>query len=897
MKSSGIRWIDRWRMAWRSLVGKRGLDRELRAELDFHRESLLERYRAQGLTPAEASRRVRLELGGPDQITEEVRDQRAWLWLDRLRADTTLAFRTFRKFPGFTVTALTAIAIGMGANSTLFTVMHAVLSRPLPVGNPSEIRNVYLEVEQSGGRRVHGSPGYVSWRELLQLERSTTAEVGGVAEFDLTWRDRTARPVHAQLVTANFLSLIGGRPTLGRFFAADEASRRGTTPVVVVSHRFWRRELGRDSAIVGRPLTLNRQSFTVIGVADSLTDGPLLQRATLWIPLTMQPVVLPTDVLLDAPATGWLMVFARKRPGSTDAELQAEMAVLGPRAVASHDSVGRTSTYVVPGAFLNFPQLRQQALPAIGLLWVAFLLMLIVACANVANLLLARGVARQREIAVRLALGASRGRVIGQLLTESAWLGILGGALGLAVSSGVARLIPAALPANLDFQLAFTPDRSILGFTALAAILSGLAFGLLPAFHLTRLDLTPGLKTEGQALAGAPRARTQHALVGLQVATSIVLLINAGLVIRSFTKVLAAGVGKPLDHLLIVKFDLQQQQYDGARSADFFRQVGERVDAQAGVVSSGVSIIDPELGAAETAVSIGDSADASALRFPAAFDQVEAGSLSAIGLRVLAGRTFTHQEVTTEAPVIVVDERFAARLGNHAIGQRVWISVEPIELNRSVRRQHEIIGIVNSTTPLTFWSRPEPTYYVPIAGARYLEANLLVRYRGSGQGIAEGIRRAALVVDPEVTATVKPIEENVGNALLPARILSAGLSTLGGLALTLAAVGLFGMIGFAVGRRRRELGIRMAIGASPRQIVALVCRQGAKPVLLGLVVGLGLAIGGGLAARSIWEGLSPLDPVPITFAVVLLTAAAALAFLVPARRAARVRPASVLRVD
>src|SRR5689334_8098909 len=215
MKTSGIRWIDRCRMAWRSLVGKRGLDRELRAELDFHRESLLERYRAQGLAPTEASRRARLELGGPDQITEEVRDQRAWLWLDRLRADTTLAFRTFRKFPGFTVTALTAIAIGMGANSTLFTVMHAVLSRPLPVANPDAIRNVYLDVQQSGGRRVHGSPGYVSWRELLELERSTTAEVGGVAEFDLTWRDRAARPVHAQLVTANFLSLIGARPTLG----------------------------------------------------------------------------------------------------------------------------------------------------------------------------------------------------------------------------------------------------------------------------------------------------------------------------------------------------------------------------------------------------------------------------------------------------------------------------------------------------------------------------------------------------------------------------------------------------------------------------------------------------------------------------------------------------------
>ncbi|MFN0178413.1 MAG: ADOP family duplicated permease [Gemmatimonadales bacterium] len=893
MPSTGVRFIDRLRMRWQSLIHRGRLDQELSEELSFHLANLVESYRRQGFTQAEATRRARLEMGGPTQISEEARDQRGWQRLDQLRADTRLAFRTFRKYPGFTLTAVATIALGMGANTALFTVMHGLLLRPLPIADPGSMRNVYLEVDGSRSRSGYGSSAFVSFVEFQAIQAGAqSAEIAGIAPIDLSWRGTSNRAIRAQLVSANLLALIGARPVLGRFFAPEEVTTAGSAPVVVLSHGFWRRDLGSDPGIVGKSLTLNRTPFTVIGVADEATRGPLLQTAHLWIPLTMQRITRPGESLVDDPTAGWIQIFARPRPGTTDDAVLAEMRVLGPRAVATHDTAGRTVATVVPASFLNTPKLRREGTPVIALVWVAVSLILVVACANVANMLLARGLSRRREIAVRLAIGAGRGRVLAQLLTESAWLGVLGGALGLGLAAVLGRLVPAVLPGGADVQLALSPDRAVLAFTGIVSILSGLAFGLLPALQTVRPDLAASLKTEGLLAVGRPRLRLQEALVGLQVAGCVVLLVVAGLLVRSFGRALTMDLGKPLHHLVITGFDLRQQQYTAEQAEMFFRRLEERIAGSSSVVRSGTSILDPELSSANNIIRLGDSAAADGERVAVAFDEVGTGYFEAAGLPLLAGRTFTEQEVRAGFPVAVIDQRLADRhFGGRAVGQRLWLD------DRQGKRLHEIVGVVGSTQPIGIGNRALPSYFVPITGLRYLEAKLWVRYRGEPGPTVAAIRRAAETLDREVQVRTRTIEENIQEALLPMKILSGSLAALGGLALALASIGLFGVIGFSVGRRSREIAIRMAVGATPREVITLVFRQGLPPVMGGLVAGVGMAAVGGQLIRAVLIGVSPFDPVAVGAVILLVGAAAVLAFVVPARRAAAVRPSQLLRVD
>ena len=893
MKSSGFRLVDQIRMRWRSLWHRRQLEQELQEEIAFHQSNLMTEFRRQGLTEAEARRRTRLELGGPAQISEEARDQRGWRILDQLIRDSRVAFRTFRKQPGFTITAVLTIALGMGANAGLFTLMHAVLFRPLPVTDAGTMRNIYFNVDGSRPRKGFGSSSFISFREFQDIRTAAAAaDLAGIAQADVSWRGLPGRAIRAQLVSDNLLPLIGARPILGRFFLPEETRTPGSAPVVVLSHAIWARQLGRDSAIIGKPVTLNRTVFTVIGVADEASRGPLLQAADLWIPLTMQRLTRPGESLVDDERAAWIQPFTRLRPGTGETALQAEMQLLGARAITASDSGARVTASVMPASFMNTPNIRSATFSALALIWLAVSMILIVACANVANMLLARGFSRQREIAVRLAIGAGRGRLLAQLLTESAWLGIIGGTLGLVLAFGLGIVVAAFVPASMGLQLDLSPDRSVLAFTTVVSILSGVAFGLLPALQATRLDLTPGLKTEGLMAAGRPRARLQQTLVGLQVAVCVVLLVNAGLLVRSFGRVVTAGVGKPLDHMLIGSFDLRQQQYTQEQAEEFFRRMEEQVGAEPSVVATGASMLDPELDNANSVVSSGDSA-ATGNRFQASFDEVGAGYFAAAGLTTLAGRTFTEQEIRAASDVVVVDQRLAdERLGGRAVGQRLWLG-SPEE----GPRPYEIIGVVNSTMPVGMGSQTLPTYFAPMAGLRYLEGKLWVRYRGDPGPAVTAIKKAAEAIDVEVATKVRTIEDNLELAMLPMKIMSGTLSALGGLALSLASIGLFGVIGFAVGRRAREIAVRIALGAAPRQILLLVGRQALIPVGYGLASGLVAAIAIGHLIRGILHGLSPFDPVAIGLVIVAVMVGSALAFWIPARRATSVQAASVLRVD
>ena len=812
--------------------------------------------------------------------------------LDQLARDSRHAFRAFAKHPGFTLTAALTIGLGMGFNTTLFTAMYGVMFRPLPVTDPGSLRNIYTQSHGLKDRSSYGSSAFSTFEEFRQIRAgSSTAEVAGIASAEVTWRGVTSRSIQAQLVSDNLLPLIGARPTVGRFFTRDEAVQPGSAAVAVLSHRFWRLHLGERPGVVGSTITLNRTPFTVIGVADETTRGPLIQGVDVWIPLTMQRLTRPGESLVDDPHAAWIQLFARTAHGATDADVLAEIRVLAHRAVAAGDTGVRTTVTVVPASYLNLPDAGSVLVPVLSLIWLAFGMILIVACANVANMLLARGLARQREIAVRLAIGADRRRLLQQLLTESGWLGLLGGAIGLTLALGAGRVVTAVLPAGLDLQFDFSPDRSVLAFAAVVSLLSGLTFGLLPALQAVRVDLTPGLKAEGLLATGRPRLRTQNLLVGLQVAVSVVLLVNAGLVVRSFNRALTMDVGKPLDHLLIGSFDLRQQQYTPEQGEAFFRRLNDRVAAMPGVQASGVSILNPELDAAQSLIRL-DSTTAADQSFSVSFDEVGAGYFGAAGLRVLAGRTFSEDEVRRDDPVMVIDQRFADQhLHGQPIGQRIPLRGGPAGPGRT----YEIIGVVNSTRPVGLAQKVLPTYFVPIKGLRYLEAKLWVRYQADAGPTLAAVRQAVTEVDPEVTAGLGTIEANVTTALLPVRIASWSLSALGLLALALASIGLFGVIAFSVGRRTREIAIRMALGAAPRRVLGLVVRQGLGPVAVGTGIGLVLAVGGGYLIRAVLYGLSPFDPVAIGGVIAAVAAGSALAFWIPARRATAIQPGSALR--
>ncbi|MFN7995972.1 MAG: ABC transporter permease, partial [Bryobacteraceae bacterium] len=453
MKTSKVRWFDSLRMRSRSIFRRRLAEEELDTELAFHFDSAVARHLAQGLAPEAARRQARIELGGPEQIKEDCRDSRGLNFIENLLRDIAYAWRALLREPGFTLTAAGAIALGVGVNTALFTLMYGLVFRPLPVKDPGGLRNVYLHADGSGMRMQYGSRYYVSFPEFTFMrEHSRTAELAAVAPTELGRKGGEGRPVYAEFVSANLLPMLGGHPQMGRFFSEGEASRTGSAPVAILSSSAWRSWFAAAPDVIGRPLVLNRTIFTIIGVADDSTSGPLIIRPDVWLPLTMQSIVQPSESLLQSADAGWLQLMGRRKPGFDDRAMSAEMQILGTLALAAHQSTLKARVTVARAAFLNNPDVLTKGAIAGAALFLAVSLVLLVACSNVANMLLARALSRRREIAIRLSIGAGKARLLQQLLTESIMLASFGGLLGLALAQIAGRTIIACIPAEAGPQ-------------------------------------------------------------------------------------------------------------------------------------------------------------------------------------------------------------------------------------------------------------------------------------------------------------------------------------------------------------------------------------------------------------------------------------------------------------
>lgn len=885
----------------RALFGRAALERELDAELHFHLEQEAMKYVAAGMPMDAALRRARLAFGGVERIKEESRDVRGTRLLETTLRDLRYAARSLRRSPGFTLTAVLCLALGIGATSTVFGIVDALFFRPPPgVGDPGGIVRPYVTVKAA--RLSMAASGQVSYPAYVEL-RDHTRSLDGLAGYaDITVSvglGAQARRADGLAVTGNYFSVLRVRPALGRFFAPEEDAGPGSPPVVVVSHAFWRSELGGDSAALGARLVLDGHPFTIVGVAPKDFRGVDMGAPALWVPISQAGRVGLASDQLELPTSWWLTLFGRLAPGVTREQARAELAPLITRRLRA-DFGADVDPHIDLGPILSArgPSPSTQAKIARWLA-LAAALVLAIACANTANLLLARAVTRRKEIGIRLSMGASRLRVVRQLLTESLLLAVCATALGLLLAFWGTDLVPAVGLPSLSF---FARGRMLV-FAVAATVVCVLLFGLAPALAATRADLASTVK-EGAREGTDRRSRLRSTLMVVQVALATVLLVGAGLFVHSLRNVQAIEPGIDVDHLLVASVDLGRTGYSGPAAAQFLQRAVERVRHVPGVRGVTLSSQIPLAGGFSiTAYSVPDGTSgvpANTLDLQQAMAGTRAITLTVgphyfatVGTPVLAGREFTEQDRADTEPVVVVNQAFAEHEwpGASAIGRCVDIGW------RDNVKCHRVVGVVANAKYVNLEERPRPAFFEAAAQDPGADV-LLIRTAGDPAALAASVRQAVAELDPRLPyVEVKMLRDVLRPTLQPRRLGASMFGAFGLLALVLAAVGLYGVVSYGVEERRHELGVRLALGAQPGQVRRLVVWQGMMLTLTGLAIGTAGALALSRLVTHLLYGVTPTDPITFAGVCAMFAAVAALASLIPAGRAARVDPIVALRTE
>ena len=810
--------------------------------------------------------------------------------------DIRYGLRVLAKRPGFTIAAVITLALGIGLNAAIFSLYNAVLLRPLPARDPQRLVNLYSVTQGEPGTGIFSYPEYSLYRDRNTSFSSVAAYAGG--RVLLAGGSSAPESLQAQMVSANFFDMLGASPALGRAFSLDEDNTPGAHPVVVLGYSLWQRRFGGDAGLVGRTITLNNLSYTVIGIAPRDFIGCDPEVPDLWVPIMMNANVhLGPDMLLDREA-GWLFLVGRLKPGATQSQAQSEMAVLASQFHATDEGKLRRSTVLVTrGSFLTPGQKSDLAPLALALMF-AVGLVLLIACANVANLQLARGVTRQKEMGVRIALGASRGRLVRQMVVESLMLSGSAGVAGLLIawwSAGLALRLahPPGAPA---LSLDVSPDWRVALYLAGISLLSGVVSGLMPALRASRQDPLVAIREEGGASTYRKGRRMRSAFVIAQVGGSLFLLIAAGLLVRALHKAQRIDTGFDLTHVAVLSPDLLVLGYDSGRRLEFDRRLAERIQSLPGVRNVAMSTTVPLGNDFSQSSVLADGED-----FPAEqklpivnYNLVSPEFFDTLGISVVRGRPFTAQETSARARLAVVNESLARQLwpGQEAIGKRF----------RQGRKSppFEIVGVVRDTRNVYLWAASLPYLYLPLQPAaldEFHDAKMLISVRGNPAPLIAALPGLAREIDPNVSSTAKPLAENLSIWIWPSQIGALLAATLGLLALLLASVGIVSVTSFAVSQRTREIGIRMALGAQPGGVVRLLVWQVAKPVAIGALVGLLAAAAVSRLLAQVLYGLSALDGLTLLCVTLFLAAVALASCYFPARRATLVDPMIALRYD
>jgi macrolide transport system ATP-binding/permease protein len=822
--------------------------------------------------------------------------------------DLLFGIRMLAKRPGFTFVAVATLALGIGVNTVLFTGFNLLL-RPRHVKDPDTV----VRLEQRGV--PYGSfsyAEYVAFRDHAQTFSELLPSYGDLFLLGETTAGVVPEVIAGEFVAENYLSALGGGMQIGRFFTAEENRVAGRDAVIVLSHQFWQRRFAADSNIVGRSLLLNGKPFIVIGVTNPMFVGLEMEAPDLWVPLMMR-AAMPSANTEDFDGAQpdwfgkqevrWLRLHARLKPGRTMAEAQAEMQMQFSHLPRTANKTDPQKTIVVT-PYSGQEWRRAQVRNRMALFFGASGLVLLIACSNLANMLLARAAARQKEIGVRLALGASRARVLRQLLTESFLLAGLGGAAGVLLAWWSCELFLPWLFAHWhgrDFArmaLSPAPDWRVLSFALSLTMFSGFAFGLLPALRATDPNLIAVIKDDSAAF-GLARSWLRNGLVVAQVALCLALLIPAGLLLRGLARALSADPGFETKRLLFVFYSLELSGYDDARSELFHQQLQERLQSMAGVEKVSADFFSFSGGGA-TIISPGERGGDETRYAPARSRLVSAEYFATVGTRLLQGRDFTPEEARTRAPVVIVSEATARNLwpNENPLGKTLRAERRLRDGSTKIELLAQVIGVARDAWTSGVGEIPPLFFYRPSVAQKWgIEAAFLVRTARESASMKEQVQKEMLALEPMLRLRSHTMEEVIAGAgnVTQARTLSELTTALGALALALAAIGIYGVLAFSVVQRTREIGIRMALGAQVRTVQMLVVKQAMKLVLLGILLGVPLSFAVTQVLQSMLLGLSPADPITYSAIAALLALVALLACWLPACRAAQVDPMIALR--
>ncbi|HJQ25191.1 MAG TPA: ABC transporter permease [Blastocatellia bacterium] len=816
--------------------------------------------------------------------------------MQTLLQDMRYSMRLLAKRPGFTLVAIITLALGIGANTAIFSLVNTVLLRPFPVVRPGELYALSA-IGQNDAILAFSYPEYVDFRDRNDVFTGLFAT--RIAPMSLS-RDGNNERVWGYLTSGNYFEVLGVHAALGRTFTPDDDRTRLGSPVAVVSYGCWQRRFGGDPNTVGQDVLINGRPFKIIGVMpEGFSGTEMIYTPEIWAPMMMQEWVEPGNKWLDSRDTHNIFATGRLKPGVTPRQAEDSLNILAAQLGREYPNSdeGVTIQLMPPGFII--PKIRGAFISFTTILMATVVLVLAVACANLAGLLLARASSRRREIAIRLAMGASRWRLIRQLLTESALLALMGGAVGLVLAVWIINLVIAFKPPlDAPINIGLYVDWRVLAFSLLVSLMTGIVFGLVPALQATNPDLVPALK-EATLQTGARRSLLRSALVVVQIALSLVLLIAAGLVLRSLGHVQTMNPGFEVANGLKMSFDIGLQGYDRAHGQQFYRQVIERVESVPGVRSATLTGLFPlSVDYSANAIFIEGQPPVRGAEVPNAMvASVAPKYCETMGIPILAGRDFNDGDTDKTTKVAVVNEAFAHRFFPEAhsldevIGKR--FSFESL--------QGPFIQIAGVTRDGKYWSigeAPQPFVYSPVAQYYVSSITLVVRTTSDPQALAGAIRGKVAELDATLPVyDVKTFAEHLSFSLFPVRIVAILLASFGGLALLLAGVGIYGVTAYSVSQRTREIGIRMALGAQRGDILKLMLSHGLKLAGVGLGIGLAAAFALTRLMAAVLYGVSATDAITFVGISLLLAGVALGACFVPARRATRVDPMVALRYE
>jgi predicted permease len=876
----------------KALFRKQKNREELDEELQGFLEAAVESKIRAGMSHEEALRAARMEMGSTAAVQDRVHESSWESSIQSMWQDVRYGARTLRSSPGFTFVAVITLALGIGINAGIFTILNAVSFRLLPVKRPAELASIYQSFRGHLHRSVHGSPtmsSYPEYQDFRDGSRSFSGLMAYAPFVSATINNGKPREILGTLVSCNYFDVLEVRPALGRAFTKSECDVPGSAAVAILSDALWRSDFGSDPDLVGKVVSLNRVPFTVIGVAPQGFGGTELAPSAFWVPLTMQGKLTHEDDFVADANTGWLMIAGRLKPGVTLSQARADLRLI----TAKFDQLqpGKITTVsVVPTTLTSDPEMHTIALAVGTAILFAVGLVLLIACANIANLQLARGASRGREIAVRLALGARRSRIIRQLLTESLLLALVGGFLGTLtafwVPAAIVHYLLSHLPSgSWDFALDARPDLRVLLYALVLTLVTGIAFGLVPALRSSRPDLMLAMRQESTENQRRRPAFLRNSLVGVQVAVCMVLLTTAALLLKGLYRAQTVDPGFAMKDTTVISIDLGRAGYDQNRATVFQGKLRDRLTALPGVDAVAQSLVTPldnrhditELTVSETQQE-----------YEIEFNRVAPGYFSILAIPIVRGRNFSDAEERANAQVVIVTESAA---------RRFWPGKDPIgkTLRDGARKIFEVIGVA-ADAQVAHLGKSDTTYvYWPVNPDSQLQLRTMVHSTAGYAATEKAIQRMTDELDPELPVIVSRLEDNLEFWRAPAQIVSVLSGGLSGFALLLAAFGIYGMVSYGVSRKVREIAIRVALGANRGRVMSLILRRAMRPVILGAVIGVAACIAVSSLLSALLYGVSPYDPLALIGVVVFFLLVALLAGYVPARHVTHVDPTVALR--